>query len=181
MSELQIWLKVGLYLKTMETMALDLEHCSEPWDHPKTMESKALDLENCNDPWDLNDIVPSPIEVKFIYSEKATKFCEIFPLHLSVCIVDKSKGKISQNLNYIYHDILKNLHWLSAKRNRPIVFSIKPKFDYQFFVDLCVLLKSRMWNCVLFWFDLQNWQNNFRFKTCTKYVNEQRFCHQILA
>ena len=69
MSELQIWLKVGPYLKTMETMALDLEHCSEPWDHPKTMESKALDLENCNDPWDLNDIVPSPIEVKYTYHD----------------------------------------------------------------------------------------------------------------
>ena len=70
MSELQIWLKIGPYLKTMETMeALDLEHCSEPWDHPKTMESKALDLENCNDPWDLNDIVPSPIEVKYTYHD----------------------------------------------------------------------------------------------------------------
>ena len=28
--------------------------------------------------------------LKFIYSEKATKFCEIFPFLLSVCIVDKS-------------------------------------------------------------------------------------------
>ena len=35
--------------------------------------------------------------VKFIYSEKATKFCEIFFLLLSVCTVDNSKGKISQN------------------------------------------------------------------------------------
>ena len=35
--------------------------------------------------------------VKFIYSEKATKFCEIFPLLLTVCTVVKSKGKISQN------------------------------------------------------------------------------------
>ena len=67
-------------METMETKALDLEHCDEPWDHgSKTMETKALDLENCNDPWDLNDIVPSPIEVK-----------------------------------YIYHDILKNLHWLAS-------------------------------------------------------------------
>ena len=50
--------------------ALDLEHCSEPWDHgSKTMETKALDLENCNDPWDLNDIVPSPIEVKYTYHD----------------------------------------------------------------------------------------------------------------
>ena len=35
--------------------------------------------------------------IKFIYSEKATKFCEIFLLLLNVCTVVKSKGKISQN------------------------------------------------------------------------------------
>ena len=35
--------------------------------------------------------------LKFIYSEKATKFCEIFPLLLTVCNVVKSKGKFSQN------------------------------------------------------------------------------------
>ena len=34
---------------------------------------------------------------KFIYSEKAKKFCEIFPLLLTVFNVVKSKGKISQN------------------------------------------------------------------------------------
>ena len=34
--------------------------------------------------------------VKFLYSEKATKFCKIFPLLLTVCTV-VSKGKISQN------------------------------------------------------------------------------------
>ena len=32
--------------------------------------------------------------LKFIYSEKATKFCEIFPLILTVCTVVKSKVKI---------------------------------------------------------------------------------------
>ena len=31
--------------------------------------------------------------VKFIYSEKATKFCEISPLLLSVCNVDKRRGR----------------------------------------------------------------------------------------
>ena len=36
-------------------------------------------------------------DLKFIYSEKAKKFCKIFSLLLSVCTVDKSKGKISQN------------------------------------------------------------------------------------
>ena len=34
--------------------------------------------------------------VKFIYSEKATKFCEIFPLLWTTVHTVKSKGKISQ-------------------------------------------------------------------------------------
>ena len=36
-------------------------------------------------------------QVKFVYSEKATKFCEIFALLLSTVHTDKSKGEISQN------------------------------------------------------------------------------------
>ena len=35
--------------------------------------------------------------VKFIYSEKAAKFCEIFPLLLTTVHTVKSRGKISQN------------------------------------------------------------------------------------
>ena len=35
--------------------------------------------------------------IKFIYSEKATKFCEIFTLLLTVGTVVKSKVNISQN------------------------------------------------------------------------------------
>jgi hypothetical protein len=35
--------------------------------------------------------------VKFIHSEKATKFWEIFLLLLTVCTAVKSKGEISQN------------------------------------------------------------------------------------
>ena len=35
--------------------------------------------------------------IKFIYSEKATKFCKISNLLLSVCTVDKIKVEISQN------------------------------------------------------------------------------------
>ena len=35
--------------------------------------------------------------IKFIYSEKATKFCEIFTLLLSYVVAVKSKVKISQN------------------------------------------------------------------------------------
>ena len=40
--------------------------------------------------------IVSPL-LKFIYSEKATKFCEISTLLLTVCTVDKSKVEISQN------------------------------------------------------------------------------------
>ena len=35
--------------------------------------------------------------IKFIYSEKAKKFCEIFTLLLTVCNVVKSKVKILQD------------------------------------------------------------------------------------
>ena len=35
--------------------------------------------------------------IKFIYSDKATKFCEIFTLLLTVCTVIKSKVKILQH------------------------------------------------------------------------------------
>ena len=38
--------------------------------------------------------------LKFIYYEKATQICEIFSLLLTVCIVVKSKGKISQILGF---------------------------------------------------------------------------------
>ena len=36
-------------------------------------------------------------KLKFIYSEKATKFCEIFTLLLPYVVPVKSKVKISQN------------------------------------------------------------------------------------
>ena len=36
-------------------------------------------------------------QIKFIYSEKATKFCEISTLDLTVCTVVKFKVEISQN------------------------------------------------------------------------------------
>ena len=36
-------------------------------------------------------------KLKFVYSEKATKFCEISTLHLSTVHTDKSKKEILQN------------------------------------------------------------------------------------
>ena len=55
--------------------------------------------------------------VKFIYSEKATKFCEIFTLLLSYIVPVKSKVKISQNsvafseyMNFICTKYFKSLN-----------------------------------------------------------------------
>ena len=61
--------------------------------------------------------------LNFIYSEKATKFCEIFTLPLSCVVPVKSKVKISQNfvafseymkfnyvINWICHFILNLIH-----------------------------------------------------------------------
>ena len=47
--------------------------------------------------WEKKNRALLQVKLKFMYSEKATKFCEIFPLLLTVCTVVKSKGKISQN------------------------------------------------------------------------------------
>ena len=51
-----------------------------------------------------------PVLLKFIYSEKATKFCEIFTLLLSSVVPVKSKVKILQNfvafseyMNFNFH------------------------------------------------------------------------------
>ena len=44
-----------------------------------------------------NRLLISHTILKFIYSKKATKFCEISTLLLSVLTVDKSKAEISQN------------------------------------------------------------------------------------
>ena len=65
--------------------------------------------------------------LKFIYSEKATKFCEIFTLLLTTVHTVKSKKKISQNfmalseyMNFI--TLLQNtrsLPWFT----RPVIYS----------------------------------------------------------
>ena len=47
--------------------------------------------------FDSGKYCPDKGDVKLIYSEKATKFCEIFTLLLIVCTVVKSKVKISRH------------------------------------------------------------------------------------
>ena len=54
--------------------------------------------------------------LKFIYSEKAPKFCEIFPLLLTVCTAVKIKGKISQNfVAFSEYTNFKTLHQAAAR------------------------------------------------------------------
>ena len=47
--------------------------------------------------WDLSPLPPYYLQVKFIYSEKATKFWEIFSLLLFYVVPVKSNVEISQN------------------------------------------------------------------------------------
>ena len=53
--------------------------------------------------------------LKFIYSEKATKFCEIFRLLLTSVHTVKSKGKISQNFvafsEYMNFNCQRQINW----------------------------------------------------------------------
>ena len=55
--------------------------------------------------------------LKFIYSEKATKFCEISTLDLTVLHTVKSKVEISQNVvafsEYMNFETCKQLHIIS--------------------------------------------------------------------
>ena len=67
--------------------------------------------------WGQNDF---HISLKFIYSEKTTKFCGIFTLFLSYVVPVKSKVKILQNfvafseyMNFTHHDF-------QSKVRRPI-------------------------------------------------------------
>jgi hypothetical protein len=54
-------------------------------------------------------------KVKFIYSQKATEFCEIFPLLLSTVHTDKSKGEILQKI-LVFSEYMnfKCIFWIHA-------------------------------------------------------------------
>ena len=66
--------------------------------------------------------------LKFIYSEKATKFCKIFFLLLTTVHTVKSKGKISQNFvafsEYMNFTLkIKHFHYFSVFEPIPISWS----------------------------------------------------------
>ena len=73
--------------------------------------------------------------LKFIYSEKATKFCEISTLLLSVGTVDKSKVDISENFVAFleYTNFTKgksNYHFPRDPKTDEHSFDLNPKFLY---------------------------------------------------
>ena len=89
----------------------------------------------------------------FIYSEKATKFCEIFTLLLSYVVPVKSKVKISQNfvaiseyMNFIYLSNLiiiynSRLVELTEIRRHGYVF----RMDYESFLSRYKMLSVHTW------------------------------------
>ena len=69
----------------------------------------------------------NPKIIKFIHSEKATKFCEIFTLLLSCVVPVKSKVKISQN--FVAFSEYMNFFWRC-------ICNWKTRLNSRFFVHL---------------------------------------------
>ena len=71
--------------------------------------------------------------IKFVYSEKATKFCEIFTLHLSYAVPVKSKMKILQNFLAFseYMHSKTTWHELRKKKERCVTMHEVPWESWQ--------------------------------------------------
>ena len=84
----------------------------------------------------------SSLFIKFLYSKKATKFGEIFPLLLTECTVVKSKGKISQNF----------VAFLEYKNFIPCpYFLIWPPFRDKYFRSILVQIKTWIFSSEIYW------------------------------
>ena len=93
-----------------------------------------------------------PNSLKFIYSEKATKFREIFTLLLTVCTVVKSKVKISQNFvaysKYMNFNTLYLVHQISTTNPE----SMNPDLCFMnFFIHIFIHQKNVNNKLVLVW------------------------------
>ena len=78
---------------------------------------------NFNGEGETKNHAAAPILVKFIYSEKATKFCEIFTLLLSYVVPVKNKVDISQNFvafsEYMnFNTANRNVHLIAGSNSR---------------------------------------------------------------
>ena len=99
----------------------------------------------------------------------------------------KSKFRISWMYRYRFYDLkvyfwclLSGLKFDKACLNTlyidPKIFQLSQNLTKFFDLHTHVLYQLQTWNC----FGL-GLQNNFTFKTCTKYVNQQKFGLQILT
>ena len=70
--------------------------------------------------------------LKFIYSEKATKFCEISTLEVVVCSTVKSKAEIMQNFVALseYMIFKRDFQFKSVRRDFQFMFLIASKITY---------------------------------------------------
>ena len=75
--------------------------------------------------------------VKFIFSEKATKFCKILTSLLSVCTVDKSKVEILQNfVPFSAYVNFKDVKSLILKLSPQQILSVDQYQDFFGFIKL---------------------------------------------
>ena len=86
------------------------------------------------------------MKLKFIYSEKATKFCEIFSLLLSYVVPVESKVKISQN--FVAFSEYMNFTWQIVWKKIVIrTFSLRVHY---FFPSFSLDISIHFWCCNLF-------------------------------
>ena len=96
------------------------------------------------------------LQLKFLYSEEATKFCEIFPLLLTVCTIVKSKGKISQNFvafseymnfDYVPAELFMFPHLLGSPKIHPFGFEARQRSAGFSSIFCCALLFGQCKKC----------------------------------
>ena len=91
--------------------------------------------------------------IKFIYAEKTTKFCEIFPLLLIVCTAVKNKGKISQN--FVAFSEHMNFSHVTAKSVSREIFVRFIQYDSSFRLSFLIHSKTIRFK------NLINWEYTF--------------------
>ena len=98
-------------------------------------------------------------------------------LQISETLWDKKWSSVQKQTKKFKISLMSVISTAKRIRDISVVSSIEPKFDNDFCWFTCFVQDANM---KLFLLYLHNWQDNFRFGTCTKHVNQGRG-HQILA
>ena len=75
--------------------------------------------------------------LKFTYSEKATKFCEISTVDLTVITLDKSMVEISQKFVAFSEYMSLNTQYM---RNPDIVYMLKMEYGWNFWLKVSFII-----------------------------------------